>query len=234
MARRIYKLDEAPARIGYDIDYAELLNEAQREVVFADEGPLLVLAGAGTGKTRTLTFRVARLLESGVMPERMLLLTFTNKAAREMLTRVGSLLGDLPKGLWGGTFHHIGAMLPPPRRLRLSSRMEHPGYRGCTNRYEPCRPRCPNRHYRSAVPQSQRPTQAPQPGPEYGSRSPADTIVSTASHFAELYRKSRRPSCYARKRDIGAMDFDDLLVNWNGSSTTTPIWQMSTADAGMS
>ncbi|MCB1127196.1 MAG: UvrD-helicase domain-containing protein, partial [Verrucomicrobiae bacterium] len=71
-------------------------------------GPALVLAGAGAGKTRTLTYRVAYLLEQGIPPEHVLLLTFTNKAAREMMTRVTELIGrELPE-LWGGTFHSIG------------------------------------------------------------------------------------------------------------------------------
>ncbi|HNT58284.1 MAG TPA: UvrD-helicase domain-containing protein, partial [Syntrophales bacterium] len=69
-------------------DYEKLLNPEQRAVVFAGDGPILVIAGAGSGKTRALTFRVARLVEEGVDPERILLATFTNKAARDMLSRV--------------------------------------------------------------------------------------------------------------------------------------------------
>jgi DNA helicase II / ATP-dependent DNA helicase PcrA len=68
----------------------------------------LVIAGAGSGKTRTLIYRVAYLLEQGIPPERLLLLTFTNKAAREMMRRTGDLLGGDLSGLWGGTFHAIG------------------------------------------------------------------------------------------------------------------------------
>ena len=70
------------------IDYEEELNEEQKKVVFADEGPILVIAGAGSGKTRTITYRVARLIEEGVDPSSLLLATFTNKAAREMSHRV--------------------------------------------------------------------------------------------------------------------------------------------------
>ncbi|MEK7102676.1 MAG: ATP-dependent helicase, partial [Patescibacteria group bacterium] len=84
------------------------LNEEQYRVVTAGDGPCLVLAGAGSGKTRAITYRVAYLLEQGVSPERILLLTFTNKAADEMLRRVGQLAGGTPHGLWGGTFHKIG------------------------------------------------------------------------------------------------------------------------------
>jgi DNA helicase-2/ATP-dependent DNA helicase PcrA len=86
------------------------LNDAQREVVEHDRGPLLVVAGAGTGKTWTLACRLARLIERGVAPDRILLLTFTRRAAREMLSRAERLLGEGRAGgrVWGGTFHGVG------------------------------------------------------------------------------------------------------------------------------
>lgn len=90
------------------IDYKNDLNPEQLSVVMSDEGYILVIAGAGSGKTRTLTYRVARLIESGVAPERILLATFTNKAARSMLSRVENLVNADVENLWGGTFHHIG------------------------------------------------------------------------------------------------------------------------------
>lgn len=90
------------------IDYAKELNPQQLEAVQAPPGPALVIAGAGSGKTRTLTYRVAYLLEHGVAPSNILLLTFTNKAARQMLERVEALLPNRTLGLWGGTFHSIG------------------------------------------------------------------------------------------------------------------------------
>jgi len=90
------------------IDYAAELNPEQLAAVTAPPGPALVIAGAGSGKTRTLTYRVAYLLENGIQPENILLLTFTNKAAREMLERVTHLLPQANVGLWGGTFHSIG------------------------------------------------------------------------------------------------------------------------------
>jgi DNA helicase-2/ATP-dependent DNA helicase PcrA len=93
------------------IDYAKELNQEQLDVVLHGDGPCLVLAGAGSGKTRTLTYRVASLLERGVDPSSILLLTFTNKAAREMLERVQQLLGYQAAGLWGGTFHSIGSRI---------------------------------------------------------------------------------------------------------------------------
>lgn len=92
-------------------DYAAELNPEQYAAVTAPFGPALVLAGAGSGKTRTLTYRVAWLLDQGVRPSEILLLTFTNKAAREMLTRVEDLTGANRQHFWGGTFHHIGQRL---------------------------------------------------------------------------------------------------------------------------
>lgn len=93
------------------IDYDRELNEEQKRVVLAGDGPMLVIAGAGSGKTRTVTYRVAYLVERGVPPESVLLATFTNKAAREMLHRVEDLLGVDLRRLWGGTFHHIGNLI---------------------------------------------------------------------------------------------------------------------------
>jgi DNA helicase-2/ATP-dependent DNA helicase PcrA len=105
---RDYTLQRAPAATSIHIDYAAELNEQQYAAVTASPGPLLVIAGAGSGKTRTLTYRVAYLLENGVDPRNILLLTFTNKAARQMLDRVANLLPVDASGLWGGTFHSIG------------------------------------------------------------------------------------------------------------------------------
>src|SRR5207237_6990779 len=93
--------------IDLQIDYARELNEQQHAAVTAPPGPALVIAGAGSGKTRTLIYRVAYLLEQGIPAERILLLTFTNKAAREMMRRVADLLGQELPALWGGTFQSI-------------------------------------------------------------------------------------------------------------------------------
>src|SRR5438876_419677 len=107
---RQYTLQRAPASRngGIHIDYAAELNEQQLAAVTAPPGPILVIAGAGSGKTRTLTYRVAYLLENGIDPRNILLLTFTNKAAHEMLGRVANLLPVDAGGLWGGTFHSVG------------------------------------------------------------------------------------------------------------------------------
>jgi len=87
-----YVLKKNSAPSGVQINYRAELNDEQYEAVTAKPGPILVIAGAGSGKTRTLTYRVAYLIENGVEPENILLLTFTNKASREMLQRVGNLL----------------------------------------------------------------------------------------------------------------------------------------------
>ncbi len=105
---RQYTLQRAPVSTAVHIDYAAELNEQQLAAVTAPPGPILVIAGAGSGKTRTLTYRVAYLLENGIDPRNILLLTFTNKAAREMLNRVANLLPVDASGLWGGTFHSVG------------------------------------------------------------------------------------------------------------------------------
>jgi DNA helicase-2/ATP-dependent DNA helicase PcrA len=105
---RQYTLQRAHSSFSGAIDYAAELNEQQLAAVTAAPGPLLVIAGAGSGKTRTLTYRVAYLLENGVDARNILLLTFTNKAARQMLDRVSNLLPVDAAGIWGGTFHSIG------------------------------------------------------------------------------------------------------------------------------
>ena len=117
-----YVLKPYRPEINLQIDYPRELNPQQLAAVTAEPGPALVIAGAGSGKTRTLTYRVAYLLEQGIPPERILLLTFTNKAAGEMMRRIGDLLGHELRSLWGGTFHSIGA-----RILRLHADVA--GYR---------------------------------------------------------------------------------------------------------
>src|SRR5207245_861940 len=116
---RDYVLHPFKAPVHFQIDYAGELNEQQHAAVTAPPGPSLVIAGAGSGKTRTLTYRVAYLLEQGIGPERILLLTFTNKAAREMMRRVSDLLGQELPALWGGTFHAMGNRILRQHAQRL-------------------------------------------------------------------------------------------------------------------
>lgn len=100
-------------------DYEKELNPEQLKVVKEEGGPILVLAGAGSGKTRTLIYRVAHLLERGVAPENILLATFTNKAARSMLTRVENLIDSYTGKIMGGTFHHIAHVILRSHASRL-------------------------------------------------------------------------------------------------------------------
>lgn len=108
---RDYVLENFKTEFHPRIDYARELNPQQLAAVTTPPGPCLVIAGAGSGKTRTLTYRVAYLLEQGIPADRILLLTFTNKAAGEMMRRVADLLGAPLLDLWGGTFHSIGARI---------------------------------------------------------------------------------------------------------------------------
>ena len=123
MARRyILKRSDLPARDFSRIDYRSELNEAQYQAVMTIEGPLLVVAGAGTGKTRTLVFRVAHLVEMGIDPRSILLLTFTRRAAEEMLRRASLLIDNRCAKVAGGTFHSFanGVLRHYGRKIGLS------------------------------------------------------------------------------------------------------------------
>ncbi|WP_026462820.1 ATP-dependent helicase [Adhaeribacter aquaticus] len=89
------------------MDYIKLLNESQRAAVLQTDGPVMIIAGAGSGKTRVLTYRIAHLIEKGVDPFNILSLTFTNKAAREMRERIEKVVGGEAKNIWMGTFHSV-------------------------------------------------------------------------------------------------------------------------------
>ena len=105
-----YSLREETSFIS-SVDYESALNPEQLAAVTAGDGPCLVIAGAGSGKTRVVTYRVAYLMEQGVSPSSIMLLTFTNKAAREMLHRVELLIKGDAGRVSGGTFHHMGNMI---------------------------------------------------------------------------------------------------------------------------
>ncbi len=199
------------------IDYARELNDQQLAVVEAGTGPLLVIAGAGSGKTRTLTYRVARLIESGVDPGSILLLTFTNKSAREMLGRVESILGPDAGRVWGGTFHHMG-------HVTLRRQSERIGI----DRNFSILDREDARHLMSDVVE------------QLGLREEADDIpkadvICEIGSFAAntertVFETIEREWNYlsraaeeidqavnryrARKRELACVDFDDLLILW--------------------
>ncbi len=99
------------------VDYISGLNDPQREAVMHGDGPLMIIAGAGSGKTRVLTFRIAHLIETGIDPFRILALTFTNKAAGEMRHRIEKVVGTEARNIWMGTFHSVFAKI-----LRIEAR----------------------------------------------------------------------------------------------------------------
>ncbi len=101
----------APSRYDPAVQFTDNLNDPQREAVLHEDGPILVLAGAGSGKTRVITFRIAHLIHRGISPHGILAVTFTNKAAGEMRERAEKLLQGSARGLWIGTFHSICARL---------------------------------------------------------------------------------------------------------------------------
>ena len=215
MSRR-YQLKSAspPARAR---NYEGLLNDQQIAVVEAGDGPILVIAGAGSGKTRTLTYRVARLVADGVPPEAILLLTFTNKAAREMLKRVEEVCRVDSRRIAGGTFHHVAHGI-----LR-----EHAGELGFGRGYSildredtrdvmtaaiaDCGLAVGARRFPKADVLVDLVSMA------VNTQTPlADVVADRRPQFVpladEILRVARR---YAeRKHELDAMDFDDLLLHW--------------------
>ena len=199
------------------IDYAGELNAEQLAAVTAPLGPALVLAGAGTGKTRTLIYRVAYLIEQGIPPERILLLTFTNKAAAEMMHRVSDLLGREYADLMGGTFHSVGNRI-------LRSHAELLGY----SRHFTILDRddseallltaCKELGWDNA--EEDLPTPAVLSEiVSYASSTALSVPEVLAQRHADLVPFEslilESLAGYAkRKRDQEAMDFDDLLLNW--------------------
>jgi DNA helicase-2/ATP-dependent DNA helicase PcrA len=196
-------------------DFSKLLNPEQFEAATYSQGPLLCLAAAGTGKTRTLVHRVAYLIENGVPAERIILLTFTNRAAREMLERAQALSGDKVSSIWSGTFHSICAKLLRAYGSKL-------GYKpGFSILDEDDQKRLIGRIIKDLVPDSK----------DFLKKEIVAKIISQAANEELSVEQvaSRWQSKVAnvdvdmivkiaqvydgRKRELGAMDFDDLLVN---------------------
>src|SRR6187431_1823218 len=95
----------------YSMSYLQSLNDVQRMAVTHTDGPVMVIAGPGSGKTRVLTYRIAYLIEQGIAPQHILALTFTNKAAKEMKERIAHVVGSKGDRVWAGTFHSIFARI---------------------------------------------------------------------------------------------------------------------------
>ena len=201
----------------FKLDLERDLNEPQRSAVTCGDGPKLVIAGAGSGKTRTITYRVAYLLTKGVQPGQILLATFTNKAAREMLNRVELLTHGDASAIWGGTFHAIGNRLLrrfgplvglSPNYSILDEEDSRALLKSCVGeakiRVEEKRFPSPAilRDLTSMAFNTQRPL--------------ADVVEERTPHFSgwteELARVAARYE--AKKRAANAMDYDDLLRFW--------------------
>ncbi|MBN8249476.1 MAG: ATP-dependent helicase [Verrucomicrobia bacterium] len=216
MARE-YVLRTPAAPVELRIDYRRELNEQQYAAVTARPGPALVLAGAGAGKTRTLTYRVAWLLEHGVPPERILLLTFTNKSAREMMQRVNDLIGGDLSRLWGGTFHSVGLRILRRHADRLRYR---PDFTVADR--EDTKDLLAACIIEAGVDVKERRFPKPEVLGEMFSmalntgRPLADLVASDYPDFVswtDVFTAVARR--YAdRKRESGLMDFDDLLALW--------------------
>ncbi|MGD8818247.1 MAG: ATP-dependent helicase, partial [Acidobacteriota bacterium] len=205
------------ARAALSIDFDRELNEQQRAVVTCGDGPKLVIAGAGSGKTRTLTYRVAWLLQQGVAPGAVLLVTFTNKAAREMLGRVGQLTQLEPHRLWGGTFHSVGARL-----LRRHAQLL--GYNENFSILDEADQRDLLRVCTTDLDIQVEQKRFPSPrvlaglfSLQMNTREPLEDLImeryprfiewtETIEEIAKRYRQ--------RKRAANAMDYDDLLQRW--------------------
>jgi DNA helicase-2/ATP-dependent DNA helicase PcrA len=200
------------------IDFRALLNDEQFAAVTAPPGPLLVLAGAGSGKTRTLTYRVAYLLAQGVKPGEILLLTFTNKAAKEMLHRVQDLTGIEPQRFWGGTFHSLGH-----RALRIYGESV-----GLPRNFTILDADESESLLKQAVEAEDRlffkDKTNPRPGPLFSVLSLArntqlplaDTVTKNFPQYAEIaHRFGPFAAAYEkRKRAQNVVDYDDLLELW--------------------
>jgi DNA helicase-2/ATP-dependent DNA helicase PcrA len=201
------------------VDYLAELNESQRAAVLHTEGPSMVIAGAGSGKTRVLTYKIAHLIGKGVDPFNILALTFTNKAAREMKERIGQIIGEHEaRNIWMGTFHSVFA-----RILRVEA--ERIGYPSNFTIYDTADSKSLIKSIIKDMPLDDK---IYKPGLVLGRISAAkNNLISPAAYKqnADIHGEdhlSGRPkiadiyNAYAlRCFRAGAMDFDDLLYNTN-------------------
>lgn len=204
----------------FDLHWADGLDDAQLTAAMHGDGPLLVVAGAGTGKTRTLTSRVATLLERGVQPERLLLLTFTRRAAEQMLARAAALCGHTgdARRMWGGTFHAVAHRLISEHASALGLAdvtVLDPG--DVVDLIEMLR----DEHGLTASAGAARAPRAATIADIYTravntGRSARD-VISTDFPWSEPHVEpvlDVLKSYVARKRARGLLDFDDLLLYW--------------------
>jgi len=197
------------------VDYRKELNEQQYRVVRTIKGPILVLAGAGSGKTRTLTYRVNYLIEQGVSPKNILLLTFSNKAAREMILRTQQILGR-SFSLTGGTFHHVGNLILRRYALKIGRKSnftildredEKILLRQILKEKQILRDSIfPNPDLLSSILSLSASTQ----------RSVEEIISEKWPQFLDAIGEIKEiiKDLEERKREINALSFDDLLLKW--------------------
>jgi DNA helicase-2/ATP-dependent DNA helicase PcrA len=196
------------------LEYLNDLNDVQKLAVTTTDGPVMVIAGPGSGKTRVLTYRIAHLIETGAYPEQILALTFTNKAAREMKERIARVVGDRGRRLWAGTFHSIFA-----RILRVEA--HHIGYPSNFTIYDTA----DSRSLLTRIIKEMNLDKNNYPVGSVLSRiSSAKSNLITPKLYAQdddllgTDRFNNRPMLYAvynkyvsQCKQAGAMDFDDLL-----------------------
>ena len=198
------------------MDLLNDLNESQRKAVEYIDGPSLVIAGAGSGKTRVLTYKIAYLLQQGVKPWNIMALTFTNKAAREMKERIGKLVGqDLAQHLYMGTFHSIFSRI-------LRAEAQHIGFTNNFTIYDETDSRS---LIKTIVKEMGLDEKAYKPASVYSRISMAKNNLMSAENYArdkELYQADQRAKMLRvgdifityvqRCQQANAMDFDDLLT----------------------
>jgi DNA helicase-2/ATP-dependent DNA helicase PcrA len=211
-----YTLDSA-SRTDSDLELDEHLNPQQQDVVKAGDGPVLVVAGAGTGKTHALTHRVAHLVDRGIPAKKILLLTFTNKAAQSMTDRVSGLLREDIDKLWSGTFHSIGNRIlrREAERLGYSSDFSILDTEDAKTLMKQCIADADVGHLEKRFPKAkvlyQIQSLALNTATNFREHIQAEhpqfqSIADPLTDIVKLYRK--------RKRQMSLMDFDDLLTNW--------------------
>jgi DNA helicase II / ATP-dependent DNA helicase PcrA len=199
--------------------YLDELNHAQKEAVLSIDGPMMVIAGAGSGKTRVLTYRIAHLIELGVDPFSILSLTFTNKAAKEMKERIGKIIGDdESRNIWMGTFHSVFS-----RILRIEC--EKINYPRNFTIYDTADSKS---LVKTVIKEMRLDDKVYKPGVVYNRISSAKNNLISPKAYAEdpeitsedkMAGRPRLAEIYATYKNrcfrAGAMDFDDLLFNTN-------------------
>ena len=217
MKKYVIKRDEnaLPERL---TRYRQELNEEQFRVVTALPRASLVVAGAGTGKTRTITYRVAYLIEQGVSPQKILLATFTNRAAREMMNRVQNLTGSQNvHKIWGGTFHRIANLILRKHAVSI----------GFDSNYSILDAEDARDFVNVCIDEAGIDTKAKRfPKPEvvqdiisYANntdRAIEDVVINRYPYFEPLTQQIKRVDMIymSRKVERNVMDYDDLLLNW--------------------